>query len=573
LAEEPQPGSRQRKTFLYLFDSVPGGTGYVRQLMDLGGEDLKEVFQRSLQILQSCACSDGCYRCIFRYRERFNREKTSKLRAIEQLQAIIKRWPELKSSKRSLSEININTRAESELELRFLEKLREGKGLPDGTKASLRDEVIHGRKAFTLTLSAANHSISWKLEQQVPLGDSEGVGVFSRADFLLTPTAGGKPIAIYTDGWEYHRGRLASDAQQRMALQRSGRYLFWGLSWDDVVEKPPRAQNPLVPNGLQVGLAPAFIDKPGLFRRWWPENTTKQVEPPMMAPCQAQLARSLELLLAYLLHPSEAWWQGLAQQFAQAQITPTPFSAPELTKAIEELQLQPHIEEWRVSATGQCMGQQLEIAPGLRALNLADLELHKRLHPAASFRVIHFDPDAAGNDQQQQAAWREWLRQANLFQFIPHGLISTPGWGGGEQAASLEPYAIWVQGAFSAAEAHSGTALSQQAVAWQELIKFAHPSCQPLINALQPVIFKEALALPELGYELEGSKKEVLAEAELAWPDQQLAVILDMDQLTCFETAGWRCWSIEDPPDPITVATNAAAICDALQIPATAPNP
>ena len=89
LAEEPQPGSRQRKTFLYLFDSVPGGTGYVRQLMDRGGEDLKEVFQRSLQSLQSCACSDGCYRCIFRYRERFNREHTSKLRAIEQLQTIL----------------------------------------------------------------------------------------------------------------------------------------------------------------------------------------------------------------------------------------------------------------------------------------------------------------------------------------------------------------------------------------------------------------------------------------------------------------------------------------------------
>ncbi|MFS6818138.1 DUF1998 domain-containing protein [Synechococcus lacustris Tous-12m] len=249
LAEEPQPGSRQRKTFLYLFDSVPGGTGYVRQLMDRGGEDLKEVFQLSLQVLQSCACSDGCYRCIFRYRERFNREKTSKLRAIEQLQTIIKRWPELKLSESSLSEININTRAESELELRFIEKLREGKGLPDGTKASLRDDVIHGRKGFLLTLSAANHSISWKLEQQVPIGDSEGVGVFSRADFLLTPTGGGKPIAIYTDGWEYHRGRLATDAQQRMALQRSGRYLFWGLSWDDVVKKLPSVHNPWCPMG------------------------------------------------------------------------------------------------------------------------------------------------------------------------------------------------------------------------------------------------------------------------------------------------------------------------------------
>ena len=409
----------------------------------------------------------------------------------------------------------------------------------------------------------------------MPIGDSEGVGVFSRADFLLTPTAGGKPIAIYTDGWEYHRGRLASDAQQRMALQRSGRYLFWGLSWDDVVEKPPSAQNPLAPNGLQLGVVPAFIDKPELFKRWWPENTTNQVPTPAptLAPRQAQLASSLELLMAYLLHPSEAWWQGLAQQFAQAQITPSLISAPDLTQAIKELQLQPHIEEWRVSATGQCIGQQLEIAPGLRALNLADLELHKRLHPAASFRVIHFEPDAAGNDQQQQEAWREWLRQANLFQFIPHGLISTPGWGGAEQSTSIEPYDVWVQGASAAAAAQTPTAQPQEAIAWQELIRFAHPSCQSLLSALQPVILKNALLLPELGYELEGAKGEVLAEAELAWPDQQLAVILDADQRSCFEAAGWSCWSIEDPPNLNARNTTAASIIDALQTPATAPSP
>jgi len=480
------------------------------------------------------------------------------------LQTIIKRWPELKLSERSLSEININTRAESELELRFIEKLREGKGLPDGTKASLRDDVIHGRKGFLLTLSAANHSISWKLEQQVPIGDSEGVGVFSRADFLLTPTGGGKPIAIYTDGWEYHRGRLATDAQQRMALQRSGRYLFWGLSWDDVVEKPPSVHNPLVPNGLQLGVVPAFINKPELFNRWWPQNTTNQVTTPAptLAPRQAQLASSLELLMAYLLNPSEIWWQGLAQQLVQAQITPSLISTPGITQVIEELQLQPHIDEWQVSANGQCMGQQLEIAPGLRALNLADLELHQRLHPAASFRAIHFEPDAAGNDQQQQEAWREWLRQSNLFQFIPHSLISTSGWGGNEQSPSLEPYDIWVKEGSSTNGAQAENERSQDAITWQELIKFAHPSCHPLLIALQPVIYKNALSLPELGYELEGPKNEVLAEAELAWPDQQLAVILDADQRFCFEASGWQCWSIEDPPNSI-----ATAISNALQLP------
>ena len=94
-----------------------------------------------------------------------------------------------------------------------------------------------------------------------------------------------------------------------------------------------------------------------------------------------------------------------------------------------------------------------------------------------------------------------------------------------------------------------------------------------LLGALQPVILKDALSLPELGYELDGPKGEVLAEAELAWPDQQLAVILDADQRPCFEAAGWRCWSIEDPPDLNAVDITAASIIDALQTPATAPIP
>ena len=52
LGEEPQPGSQHRKSFLYLYDSVPGGTGYVRQLIEAGGADLRAVFEQSLQTLQ-----------------------------------------------------------------------------------------------------------------------------------------------------------------------------------------------------------------------------------------------------------------------------------------------------------------------------------------------------------------------------------------------------------------------------------------------------------------------------------------------------------------------------------------
>ena len=334
LGEEPQPGSQQRKTFLYLYDSVPGGTGYVRQLIEAGGQDLREVFERSLHALQACSCSDGCYRCLYMYRQRFDRQRTSKRRAIEQLQLILRRWPELQPSERSLSEVVLNTRAESELELRFIEKLREGKGAPPGVSVTLTDVYIKGSKGYQLTFKSPQHVVTWDVELQVSIGQGEGVRAFSRADFLLTPTAGGKPIAIYTDGWEFHRGRLATDAEQRMALHRSGNYLFWALSWDDVVEATPTAQKPLEPNGLALGIVQAFASKPESFsERWWPQFLLDPPHrPPLLMPREAQLASSFQLLMAYLANPSEALWQGIAQQLCLAQASPLAIDSPKLRR-------------------------------------------------------------------------------------------------------------------------------------------------------------------------------------------------------------------------------------------------
>ena len=558
LGEEPQPGSQQRKTFLYLYDSVPGGTGYVRQLMESDGKDLKAVFEDSLSALENCSCSDGCYRCIFQYRQRFDRERTSKRRAIEQLQTILKRWEDLTPSDSSLSEVTINTRAESELELRFIEKLREGKGLPDGITTSLRDDVINGHKGYLLTFSNGKQSISWKLELQVPIGEGEGVEVFSRADFLLTPTAGGKPIAIYTDGWEYHRGRLAKDAEQRMALQRSGNYLFWALTWDDVVEKLPSAQKPLQPNGLEQ-VMPAFTAKPELFSRWWSEDLQKAdgLITRSLPAREAQIASSLELLMQVLVNPSERWWQGLAQQLCQAQLSPKQLNAPEIQTAIETLELQAHVQEWQHKGDKIC-GQVLDVAQGLKALNLGDMAKHQSRNPGASFRTIHFDPESSNDSPHQQQIWREWIRQANLFQFLPHLIISTPGWSGAEQNSAINPYDVWIDES-SIVQANGQTIPSNESKEWQTIASLIAPACRAIFQLIRNGSTTKNLPPPQAGFELEGSKGEVIAEAELAWPDHQLAIAIEHEGVETFTKAGWRCWLIDDSPDTI-----AQAILDAL---------
>jgi DEAD/DEAH box helicase domain-containing protein len=70
--EEPIPDSGLRKKYLVLYDVVPGGTGYLKELMR-PPQPLMEVFQLAREVLRSCECGqspdkDGCYRCLYIYR-------------------------------------------------------------------------------------------------------------------------------------------------------------------------------------------------------------------------------------------------------------------------------------------------------------------------------------------------------------------------------------------------------------------------------------------------------------------------------------------------------------------------
>ena len=164
----------------------------------------------------------------------------------------------------------------------------------------------------------------------------------------------------------------------------------------------------------------------------------------------------------------------LAQQLAQAQLDRTLLSASELPSAVEALQLTSHVQEWESAANSQRVGQLLEIVPRISVLNLGAMELHMQRHLAASFRAIHFDPEQAAHEQQQKAAWREWIRHSNLFQFLPHLLSSTPGWGGANRSSAVGPYSVCLD---SDPNRPGSIPVSspEQAKAWQVVTELVNP--------------------------------------------------------------------------------------------------
>jgi DEAD/DEAH box helicase domain-containing protein len=169
------------------------------------------------------------------------------------LEPILREWDaHLKRTER-LETVRVNRLLESELEASFLEALR--RPPKDGEPLRvLSPHMVNGKQGWYLKVTGHGN---WLIEPQVELGAAQGVSVESWADFVFypeRPARGELPIAVFTDGYEYHADavtgnlRTGLDSAQRLAIAKSGRYLVWSLTWNDVqerLEKPGEPRKPL----------------------------------------------------------------------------------------------------------------------------------------------------------------------------------------------------------------------------------------------------------------------------------------------------------------------------------------
>ncbi len=74
--------------------------------------------------------------------------------------------------------------------------------------------------------------------------------------------------------------------------------------------------------------------------------------------------------------------------------------------------------------------------------------------------------------------------------------------------------------------------------AWNEVFTYADSTCMDLLRKCQA----EVMSLPEVGYELTGPDGAITAQAELAWSELKVAVIMDGDAAdrSAFTDAGWN---------------------------------
>lgn len=498
VADEPVQGSDIRKRYLVLFDGVPGGTGYLKELMR-ERENLLEVFEKAYDVLNNCTCQadpekDGCYRCLLAYRGRHDQQNTSRQAALSLLKPILDNREHLKRTDK-LDVIRINRLLESELEGRFIEALRR---TPEGAAPrSVQHQVVNGKEGFYLKSELGNFLI----EPQVELGLAEGVMVPSRADFVFypeRPEPGELPIAVFTDGYEYHADpaaglRTGVDTAQRLAIIRSGRYRVWSLTWDDVQEQFSYPVPKFEPQLLQSG--PKFG---ALISRLDPKNAAEWRK--------IESLSSFDIFLQMLGAGRTRNWGDHAKAYVLSLMEPDQENS------------------------GRLKVHQERVHPDGSLLLRAEGEMQAGSSDELRFRLQLFDDFAHQGPAQWKRAWREFLRLGNVLQFL----------NGFEFVTSIGLAENRYESVFEQVSASVGMAASDPAAA---LLEYVAPELRELCGA----IARNGKVLPEAGFELTTGDGEIIATAELAWPASQIAVLLEGETagIHHFEAAGWQVFTAD----------------------------
>jgi DEAD/DEAH box helicase domain-containing protein len=241
----PDKTSGLTKHYLVVMDAVPGGTGFLKTLFQekneagIFAEGIMDILQRAKDTLEICSCrnlkqqdddTDGCYRCLRTYHLQYKSEKISRERGIKLLEDLLEAGKN-RVVKDKLEDIKPDSLFGSVLEKKFVDSLEEFIENNDGKWEST---IIKGAKGFRFQVFGK----LWELELQPQLGKHLGVMIASQPDFLLTcDDESARPVAIFTDGFEYHcypNNRLADDMAKRRSILDSGNYWVWSITWDDL---------------------------------------------------------------------------------------------------------------------------------------------------------------------------------------------------------------------------------------------------------------------------------------------------------------------------------------------------
>ncbi len=246
----------ERRSFLVLFDTLPGGTGYLHRLTD--PDAFLATLLAARDHLLHCPCAgegrNACHRCLLRYRPEAHAEQVSRTEALSLVEELLFKDADSETvdgwattDVPSTRAVGLDAQIESDLEARFLALLRRWADVSDD---AVLDET--GRASGHLRIRTDREVVHWRLTAQERMHHT-------RTDFTLTRADGPAPsVKVYLDGRRFHAGAdhdaPARDAAARTRLRADGHTVFQ-LTWYDLelFEGRSRCADPVWPPYAGIG--------------------------------------------------------------------------------------------------------------------------------------------------------------------------------------------------------------------------------------------------------------------------------------------------------------------------------
>lgn len=521
---EPVEGElKLRRRYLVVYDVVPGGTGYLRDLCDPkkdGG--VFGLLELARDALRSCPCRgkghDGCYRCIYAYQSQLDLGVISSTRAQHTLDRILGARDEA-VHRPTLAKVSLAQRLESELELKFVNALL----ARSGTIKDFRAQRSAWKGAECWELAVGEHH--WRMEAQVELGPKDGVRIPTRPDFVLRcltrPDA--RPVAVYCDGYEYHvrpgqpLGGIVDDLAKRAALIAAG-WVVWSVTWRDVEHfEGATAPAPLALGGVDRAVLGKVLERVGV------SDLAGTVE-----------RQAIDLLLAWLSAPDAGRWAGLARGILAALATQAMVRRQPCNDEAGLDRLEDHLDRAPamhpmplpalVATPGRVVGW-VHAEGALVMLARIPVDATKRGDMAAARAVLRLDDTETLRAEKStfEPAWRAFLQAWNLLQFHDGVDVTTTERvaSGGAEAAPVEEAAF----ASLALVADPATPDASEPTTLPPAIADLAALCSgPVFVELLKLAHRNGLPLPSVGEEIPDVRGRTLANAELAWMDRKVAI-------------------------------------------------
>lgn len=533
--DAPVPDAGFRKQYMVIYDSVPGGTGYLKQLVSTP-DALMEVFQLSLDAMEKCSCAlddkkDGCYHCLYGYRQSNQINDISRKTAVGLLREILEMKDSLEEIE-SVSKIIINTNFDSELEKRFIEAISQSS--ISGRPVTMTKTNVNGKEGYFLEIGECN----WDIEPQVDFDSSMGNPVPSRPDFVFHPRTKGtkqRTVAVFTDGFTYHGDKIEVDTNKRLAIRDVFGLPVWSITWKDVQDRLTSSVDTFSSSMLDASSMPGTKD----FERVLQKNHETD--------WKIKNLSSFELLLRYLADPqaddhfthyAEALTIGMLEQQRSVKAEEFTIWNKDFTyfSQLHESEEKP---EYRKTVFGTWepyenvrMSVSTPIAK-VKAMQTAD---GKRIpvFDETDCPIIGYLDDTATDDKDKYIeAWRNYLYCMNMMQFAPKQVFVT------QKGLESEIY-DW----YAKRHRHKDDSSIHVDSKWDEIIneELYDPACVELAKAMQD---KGRKAPDEVGMEADDG----CVLAEMAWTEDRIAVQLEcQDEFRERLTAdGWKVYSVTDP--------------------------